>query len=66
MMLETWNEATDSNKSFRAFLTNLSNVFDFLSHDLLIAKLHACGLDLASLNILQDYLTNRKQRTHED
>ena len=60
MMLETWKEATDNNK---ALLTELSKAVDCLTHDLLIAKLHAYGLDLASLKILQDYLTNRKQRT---
>ena len=60
MMLETWREATDNNIGFGALLTDLSKAFDCLSHDLLIAKLHAYGLDLASLNILQDYLTNRK------
>ena len=38
----------------------------YLSHDLLIPKLHAYGLDLASLKILQDYLINRKQRTKVD
>ena len=32
----------------------------------MLAKLHAYGLYLASLNILQDYLTNRKQRTKVD
>ena len=32
----------------------------------MIAKLHAYGLDLALLKILQDYLTNRKQRTRVD
>ena len=32
----------------------------------MIGKLHACGLDLTSLKILQDYLTNRKQRTKVD
>ena len=66
MMLETWKEATDSNKVFGALLTDLLKVFDCLSRDLLIAKLHAYGLDLASLKILQDYLTNRKQRTKVD
>ena len=40
--------------------------FDFLNPDLLIAKLHAYGLDVDSLNILQDYLSNRKQRTKVD
>ena len=33
---------------------------------MLIAKLHAYGLDIDSLNILQDYLSNRKQRTKVD
>ena len=32
----------------------------------MIAKLHAYGLDIDSLNILQDYLSNRKQRTKVD
>ena len=30
------------------------------------AKLHAYGLDIESLNIVQDYLSNRKQRTKVD
>ena len=38
----------------------------YQSHDLLISKLHEYGLDLVSLKILQDYLTNRKQRTKVD
>ena len=65
-MFEVWKEATDNNKAFRALLTDLSKVFDCLSRDLLVAKLHAFGLDLASLKILQDHLTNRKQRTKVD
>ena len=65
-MLEIWKEATDNNKAFGALLTNLSKAFDCLSHDLLIAKLHAYGIDIDSLNILQDYLSNRKQRTKVD
>ena len=66
MMLESWKEVTDNNKAFGALLTDLSRDFDCLSHDLLIAKLRAYGLDLASLKILQDYLTNGKQRTKVD
>ena len=65
-MLEIWKGATDNNKAFSALLTDLSKAFDCLSHDLLIAKLHAYGLDIDSLNILQDYLSNRKQRTKVD
>ena len=66
MMLETWKEASDNSKAFGALLTDLSKAFDCLSHDLLTAKLHAYDLDLASLKILRDYLTNRKQRAKVD
>ena len=48
-----------------ALLTDLSKAFDCVNHGLLIAKLHAYGLDLASLKIL-DYSTNKKQRTKVD
>ena len=65
-MLEIWKEATDNNKAFGALLTDLLKAFDCLSHGLLIAKLHAYGIDIDSLNILQDYLSNRKQRTKVD
>ena len=63
MMLQTWKEARDNKEAFGTLLTDISKTFDCLSHDLLIAKLRAYGLDLASLEILRDYLTNIKQRT---
>ena len=47
----------------RSLLTDLSKAFDCLSLDWLIAKLHSYGISLASLKLLTDYLTNRKQRT---
>ena len=53
-MLEIWKGATDNNKAFGALSTDLSKTFDCLSHDLLIAKLHSYGLDIDSLNMLQD------------
>ena len=49
LMLEIWKGATDNNKAFGALLTDLSKAFDCLSHDLLIAKLHAYGIDIDSL-----------------
>ena len=61
-MLEIWKGATDNNKAFGALLTDLSKAFDCLGHDFLIAKLHAYGLDIDLLNILQDYLSSRTQR----
>ena len=66
MMLESWKEALDKNQAFGALMRDLSKAFDCLSHDLLIAKLHAYGIDLSSLKLLQDYLSNRWQRTKVD
>ena len=63
MILKSWKEAVDKNKVFGALTMNLSKAFDYLSHDLLIAKLHKYGTDLSSLKLLQDYLSNRWQRT---
>ena len=60
-MLEIWKRATDNKKAFGALLTELSKAIDCLCHDLLTAKLHAYDLDKDSLNILQDYLSKRKQ-----
>ena len=65
-MLEIWKGAADNNQAFSALLTDLLKGFNCLSHDLLITKLHANRLDINSLNILQDYLSNRKQRTKVD
>ena len=44
-------------------LTDLSKVFDCILHDLFIGKLAAYGFDYNSLQMLQSYLLNRKQRT---
>ena len=46
-----------------ALLTDLSKAFDCILHDLLIAKLAACSFDYNSLQMLQSYLSSRKQRT---
>ena len=41
LMLDIWKGATDNNKALDALLPELSKTFVSLSHDLLIAKLHA-------------------------
>ena len=62
-MLEKWKKALDNKEAFGALLTDLSKSFDYLNHELLIAKLHAYGLSLSTLKLVHDYLLNHKQRT---
>ena len=62
-LLEQWKESADQGLVFGALLTDLSKVFDCLSHELLIAKLSAYGMEDSAVRFVSDYLTNRKQRT---
>ena len=61
-LLKKWKSAIDKGKSFGALLTDLSKTFDCLSHELLLAELHACGFSIAALRLIHSYLTKRWQR----
>ena len=62
-MLGKWKLAVDNQKQIRVLLMDLSKAFDFLSIDLLIAKLNANGFSIDSLRLVQEHLLNHKQRT---
>ena len=63
VMLGTWKKSVDKGKVFGALLPDLSKAFDCLDHELLTAKLNAYGFSLPALRLINDYLSNRKQRT---
>ena len=61
-MIEKARKILDKGGTFGALLTDLSKAFDCMTHDLLIAKLHALNFDMSALSLIFDYLKERKQR----
>lgn len=49
-MFQSWKEAIEKNKAFRALMTDSSKTFDCLNPDLLIANLHANLIKLPAKN----------------
>ena len=62
-MSECLKNALDKGLCSGTLLTDLSKAFYCISHDLLIAKLYAYGFSYKSLELLNDYLSGRMQRS---
>ena len=62
-MIEKIRKIRDSKGVFAAVLTDLSKAFDCISHELLLAKLHAYDFDQISLTFMHAYLSQRLQKT---
>ena len=62
-MLEKGKPSVDEGNVFGALLTGLSKAFVCLDHELLIEKLNAYGFSLPALRLINDCLSNRRQRT---
>jgi retron-type reverse transcriptase len=54
-------QALGKNKYIAAVLMDLSKAFDCLPHKLLLLKLEAYGMSKSALQLIENYLTNRKQ-----
>ena len=61
-LFEDWRGALDRNEYVAAVLMGLSKVFDRLPHDILLSKLSAYGLQNESVQLLNSYLSSRKQQ----
>ena len=61
-LIEKWKQSVDNGGAFGTLMTDLSKAFNYLSHELLIAKLDAFGFDKMSLKLVHNYLSNGKQR----
>ena len=61
-MIGNARKILDKGGIFGALLTDLSKAFYCMTHDLLMAKLHALNFDMNALSLMFDYLTGRKQR----
>ena len=62
-MLENLRKFLDKGLKTCILMTDLSKTFDSISRDLLVAKLNAYGFSKPYLNLINDYLPGRKQRT---
>ena len=60
-MRETIRKTRGKHGVFVAVMRDLSKAFDCISHDFLLAKLHAYGFDESSLKVIISYLKNRTQ-----
>jgi hypothetical protein len=62
-IIEDWKNALDQHKFAGAILVDLhvSKAFDCLPHDFLLQKLKYYGTSKSALNLIQNYLSNRKQ-----
>ena len=61
--LQEWQNELDKSGFVGTILIDLSKAYDCLSRDLLIAKFETYVNGKSGLNLLLNYLSNRKQRT---
>ena len=65
-LLGKWKKSVDKGKYFGFFLTELSKAFNCRDHELLTAKVKSYGFSVTALQLILDYLSNKKRRTKID
>ena len=64
-LIKNWEKSLEQNNLVRAVLMDLIKALDYISRDLLIAKMHAYGFSRESLNFFHSY-PKRDQNSVED
>ena len=62
-LLHSFQEELDQKGFVGTILMDLSEAYDCIPHDLLIAILECCGINNIGLLLILDYLYRRKKRT---
>ena len=62
-LLHSWQKELDQKGCVGTILMDLSKAYDYIPHDLLLAKLECYGVDKIGLSLSLDYLSRRKRRT---
>ena len=60
-MVVNCKKALDQRKEYGVLLTDLYKAFDYLPHDLIVAKLRAYGFSIESLKLINSYSAEHKQ-----
>ena len=63
LVLENWKNVVDEKKDFGDILTNLLESFDYVSHELLLAKLLPQEWSLSIIKMLSNYLLDCQTKT---
>ena len=61
-LLEDWRSALDKHEYVAAILMDSSKAFDYLPHNLLLAKLQAYGVSRDAVKLIESYLSDRRQQ----
>ena len=62
-MIEKWRKTLEIGGHAGTPITDLSQAFECIDHELLIAKLHSHGFDTDAPKFINSYLKGRKQST---
>ena len=61
-LIKNWKKAPDEKFLVGTVVMDLSKEFYYIPHDLLIAKLQACGFSQKTVTFIYSYLKRRKQK----